>query len=232
MLYKIAKLKFITIVKSNSSILNNIMLIILLCSFFIKLSFADVNESENSATPLINLEIDNNRKKEKINNILSQMAMAINSCDYKIISSFLSYYSSASANFLIKSILYTNIEPEKIESEESVSLTRDEYINYRYQIAKSANKYLFEINLDSIAFLDDSASIANVSIKETSINKTYKTIDQAKINSGNTNQQNTDNNPQIITTTTLVYTNCSISFQNDDIPIILASNCFEKIVIN
>ena len=131
------------------------------------------------------------------------------------IESFYTYYTDSSARFLKTSYLLDSNDKSKILAQESLNMSKDEYINYIREILKPLSEYAYRITINKISH-DTSSGVALItySLEEYSLSKVV--ID-----------------PKLPPTedASFISTNCNmnISTEGGDLSI-LSTNCIEKIV--
>ncbi len=151
-----------------------------------------------------------NASDESVRNFLTKIQNLMNKRDIKEIESFYTYFTDSSARFIKKSYLLDNTDKSKILAEESLNMSKEEYINYIKEILKPLNQYAYRINVNKID-RNEAAGIAiiNYSVDEYTLIKSDKGAEEAAFISANCNM--------------------NVGLDTGD-AVILSTNCIEKIV--
>ncbi len=169
--------------------------------------------------------------EQEITTWFEQMSGVINSRNFDVIKSFFSFYSSNSAIFIKNSALYIDGGNDP-SAEDKISLGRDDYIKYLYNLTQYPKFYAYKANLTQLQKQKDGTYIASVSIEEIAISEVInKTQDTKDINKNNEKIDQNNQQNQTTLVKTLVSTNCNMTFSRSATLLLLGSNCLEKIAI-
>lgn len=156
-----------------------------------------------------------NATEEDIKQFILKMQSIMNRRNNGEIGTFFSYFTDSSARFLKTSYLVNAQDQNKILAQESLNMTRDEYIEYISTILKSVDRYGYKITINKIK-IDQPKSIALVSYS----------VDEYSIINGDRNAQNKTEDE-----VTFISANCNANFSVEDGDVlILSTNCIEKII--
>jgi hypothetical protein len=150
--------------------------------------------------------------EESIRQFFNKIQNLMNKREINDIESFYKYYADSSARFIKTSYLLDPTDKSKVLAQESLNMSKNEYIKYIKDILKPLNNYAYRSTISNIT-IDKANSIALISYG----------IEEYSLIKAATNSQPDD--------TTFISANCNmnLSIEGGDTSI-LSTNCIEKIV--
>ncbi len=134
----------------------------------------------------------------------------MNKRDISEIESFYKYFTDSSARFIKIAYLLDPEDKTKVVAQESLNMSKDEYITYIKDILKPLNSYAYRVTVNSINRTGSAGvAIVNYSIDEYTLIRSEKNEEEAAFISANCNM--------------------NIGLDSGD-AVILSTNCIEKIV--
>jgi hypothetical protein len=151
--------------------------------------------------------------EESIRQFFYKIQNLMNKRSINDIESFYKYYIDSSARFIKASYLLDPNDKSKVLAQESLNMSKNEYIEYIKDILKPLNNYAYRSTISNIN-IDKAKSIALI---------TYSIEEYSLITADKNSSQPDD--------TTFISANCNmnLSIEGGDTSI-LSTNCIEKIV--
>lgn len=152
--------------------------------------------------------------QDDIIQMVGRMQSIMNQRTISGIEKYFGYYADSEARFLKTSYLVDPDNSEKILAQESLNMSRDEYIKYIKNILNPPTNYVYKATVNSVK-MDDIVNQALVS---------YSTQEYATINVLDSTYN------KVAEETSLIRSNCNmiVDYNSTDI-VILSINCAEKI---
>lgn len=152
---------------------------------------------------------------DDISQMVGRMQTVMNQRSPAGIDKFFGFYADSEARFLKTSYLVSPDDNNKVLAEESLDMSRKEYIEYLKTILGPPSKYGYQATVNSVK-MDDAVNQALVSYSTQEYGLSYTVDKEYNLTDG---------------VTSLIRSNCNmiISYASSDI-VILSINCAEKIM--